>query len=85
MSMVVAWEDPPKVERNRPPGRWDETIEKLQAQPGRWAKIVVEESRGKAVGVYQAFRYRKGFDACTRSLGDGTFAVYARWVGEPDA
>lgn len=78
--MVMAWEEPPPVRHTRR-YRWDDVKSELRSKPGVWAKIAVVESKNEATTIYGSFRYH-GFESCQRSQGDGTFAVYARYLEE---
>ncbi len=91
---VLRWEDPPHSRNlgnkgGRPTdSRWNDIAETLRDERGRWA-VVFEGERQLAMsarsriseGRTVCFRPLGDFEACVRSY-EGTYTVYARYMGE---
>lgn len=62
--------------------RWAEVANKLHERPGEWAAVAeVDRRQGLRQDGYAAH----GLEATTRSNGDGTFTIWARSLGKPEA
>lgn len=71
----------PKAKRGRGShSKYDETIELLRANPGKWAVVLVEESRSKVSGAQRFLTtHYEGIEAASRTEGDEV-VLYARAV-----
>ncbi|MEU9120129.1 hypothetical protein AB0C96_09745 [Streptomyces sp. NPDC048506] len=66
-----------------------DTAEALRGRPGEWAHVDSHPNLNRATnqghrirtGKHTAFRPAGAYEAQTRSTGDGTADVYARYVG----
>jgi hypothetical protein len=70
----IEWVDPPPPPR----GRYRDVkgfIAKLQANPGQWAVVRKDAPSHNE----RQYLQRCGVEAVSRSNGDGTFTIYARW------
>jgi hypothetical protein len=89
---IFRWEDPPasrapKVPEQPGGGAWQETVARLQMEPGRWA-VIYEGTNGSASGLAWSIRrgglvgwgYPGDFETTTRAVAGQTL-VYARYVG----
>ncbi len=87
------WSDPPE-RANRPPGRPPReehiTIAKmLRENPARWARIAQASNSGTANALARAVRTGRSaftpehhFDTVIRKQDDGSWGVWARFLGE---
>jgi hypothetical protein len=67
--------------KHGPPGiRWQPVIDKLANTPGEWAAIGTLPANG-SMGNRGVKLRRKGVETRTRSNGDGTCTVWARYIG----
>lgn len=82
----LVFKDPPP--RNRPgrKSQWAPVLDQLRARPGEYAIIdddatrpalVTQINKGKIAGIVEG-----EFEATSHSNEDGTFTVYARFVGD---
>lgn len=89
---IIRWEDPPPS-RSKPAdrqrgSRYDRVATALQCKPGRSAVVFVGIP-GTASSIAAMIRTGRvscfgppgDFNACTRAQEDGTYAVYAWYVG----
>lgn len=92
---IIRWENPPPSRMARSKGgsresMWDDVAEWLRAEPGRWALVRENVSKANAtsanVMIYSGgatcFRPRGSFEAAMRTNVDGTYNLFARYVGE---
>lgn len=87
---MVEWKDPPPGETS--PGKWDDDANELRANPGQWAIVRTANERktldtlGTTIRKGRATSWlpAKSFEAVVRSNGDGTYAVYARYIGDKE-
>jgi hypothetical protein len=96
MTGVLRWEVPPPPSRagRRPPSdgwsRFASVAAELRSRQGEWG-VVFEGAQGSAsamashirLGQQICFTPSGDFDACARRLGDGLYATYAVYVGDP--
>lgn len=86
----IRWEDP---SAGGPVGRhkWLAVLEPLQAHPKRWARVRDYRSSTQAYSIAANLRTRKTYappgnwEFLARRVDSGTWAVYARYLGEGDA
>lgn len=92
---IIRWEDPPHSRNwgnvgGRPAdSEWNTVAEHLRDEPRRWA-VIFEGDRSGAnwakARVMSAsavcFRPLGAFQAAIRSNGEGTWTVFARYMGE---
>lgn len=68
-----------------PPGPapvdWQAVADQLATQPGRWAQIGTSDRRSGSYKRCKAY----GLQVTRRTNGDGTWAVWARYVGTQPA
>lgn len=84
MSAEIEFRDPP------PDGRssmdWEPIAEALRGRPGEWALVRTKSGASQAGAINNgrvaALRPIGAFRAISRSDGDGTCDIYARYVGE---
>lgn len=84
----IVWEEPPPSRYGAKRDGWNRIAAELRANPGRWARIRECETRGRASvwaqqvrqGQSSAWLPAGSFEAASRSV-DGTYVVYARYVG----
>jgi hypothetical protein len=67
----IEWEEPTEPRNRKKTAFWEAT----EARPGEWA-VYARDS--KSAGGALAYLKGKGYDAVSRSNGDGTATVYAR-------
>lgn len=88
MSEEVVWEDPPNGPGSS--GCWGKLLAPLREHPGRWAKVKVGNDVVRAEGsnikrgAYAGIEAGE-FEVTSRAVGDGRYALYARYVGEVEA
>ncbi len=70
----ITWQTPPTPKRG--PHSLDPILEALRANPGRWALVSTSDRRPN--GRQQYLKNHYGFEATSRVLPDGSFALYAR-------
>lgn len=81
----AVWETPPSA--RRPRTDWQPTSEELQAHPGQWQRIR-ENSKSAGLtshiktGQLTAFRPKGHFQSRSTKNPDGSYNIYARFVGE---
>lgn len=89
----MTWESPPPKKRGAPRVKWQREADALRKNPGKWAKLVVDTNQGGAhsmghqirSGVYAAFRPGGSFEIAVREINAKKFAIYVRYVGDPEA
>jgi hypothetical protein len=72
----LVWEDPPPSQR----GRWGRVAQQLAAQPEKWALVATID-----YGILSAATktlQRNGCETTSRSNGNNTCRLYARYVGK---
>jgi hypothetical protein len=81
--MTIRFENPPQNRRNTKRD-WDAIFTELRANPDQWA-IVAEKASPSMANQIKRGAYRSSdpgeFDAVSRSNGDGTVRIYARFIG----
>lgn len=87
MNNDFVWEDPPERGTYNPP--WevgadtyvDETLAKLQTQPGRWARVFI--GGGYATNNRKSLLDEAGCETRTvrTQTGSNIRRLYARWIG----
>ena len=83
----IVWEDPPAVTRPRAGGgKWVVLLQPLIARPEKWARVAELESRTSASSLAAALGGRTKtpsgrWEFTSRSLAEGRYAVYARYLG----
>ena len=83
----LTWEDPPLSRRGAPSTDWHAIAATLRTRPNEWA-LIVQKSRYSssssfiASGRINAFRPGGTFQGRSAKNDDGTFRIYARYVGE---
>lgn len=84
----IKWEEPPLANNtNKKRTRWSDVAEQLRAKPGSWA-LVSEAVKYSVTTTYinkgriTAFEPAGAYEATSRKRPDGSFDVYARYVGE---
>ena len=68
------------------PGIWTERMTQVQEFPGEWVRLDIKPNRQKANSLATNLRFiakRRGgrWNIATRTLTDGTCAVYVRYQG----
>lgn len=88
MSGELIFEEPPGARGGRAGssaiGQW---LTSLREHPGQWVKFPAPQKSSASSGNIGRGRYGAApgeFEASSRSAGDGTFWLYARYVGSPD-
>ena len=88
-SGILRWEDPPEAARGgRNRRAWFEgALETLKCKPGKWALVLLTETRSKASGrslsAKRTCKLRKlRYEWTYRALKDGRSGVYGRYVGD---
>lgn len=76
--MGVQWMtvDPPETSRRR--SKWKKVADELKTRPGVWAIVHEYSAAGGGSGPCTSLK-RQGCEAVTRTNGDGTSSVWARW------
>jgi hypothetical protein len=83
----VTWEDPPPARSRKSVRDWHAVAATLRTRPSEWA-LVVEKSRQNSTahfithGRIAAFRPEGMFQGRSAKNDDGTFRIFARYVGE---
>ena len=83
---MIAWQEP--SEEGWLPARsiWRRTARELQARPGVWASVCVDESAAYARSSCARLLRRYGCETLTRTTtDDGRISVWARWPEGMDA
>lgn len=81
----AVWETPPSA--RKPRTDWSKTADQLREKPGDWLRIQ-ENSKSAGLtfhiktGRLKAFRPSGEFQARSTKNTDGTYNIYARFVGE---
>jgi hypothetical protein len=94
-AQIIRWQDPPPARGNPSPksptrSRYDQVAVQLVANPFRSALLENGPRRNKldqiAAGIrtgrMRCFAPAGDFDACVRVAGDGTFNLFAWYVGD---
>lgn len=80
----IEWNDPPV--RHRRTHNWEPVAAALKERPGQWAKVAAGDAHRQtpyniANGQINAFKPAGAFEGRSRIAADGTYDVYARYVG----
>jgi hypothetical protein len=85
----IVWEDPPAINRggSTGPSLWERRLSPLLERPGTWAKVAVgtQSYCSSATGHLRDHRLKVPpglWEFAARTMGDGTGAIYARYLGE---
>ncbi len=62
------------------PGRWSHIFDQLAKRPGEWAQVGTINARS-SLGKDKHTFANHGVEVTTRTNGDGTSAIWARFVG----
>lgn len=84
----IIFEEPPASRRRGANVSYQDATATLKSRPGEWAIVRIAPTGNSAdstahqirVGILKSFRPAGHFDAVSRVI-DGTFRVYARYVG----
>lgn len=81
--MPIEWVD--EVPERRRSGRWVRVTQELRARPGQWAKVDTGVTNTAFATMLKQGRLGNAepgeFEATCRRNDDGTYDVYARYVG----
>lgn len=84
--IAFAWEDPPVIVRRGRATLADriaDPLAKLRHHPGKWAQVLIYRTAGSAYSACTNLAHALGgdYEWTSRTLDDGTGAVYGRYVG----
>lgn len=85
-SGILRWEEPPSAARPNRRSKWLPLLDDLRENPGvsgvltedaPSAQLVTLINKARIIGIEEG-----EFHATSRANGDGTYTVYAKYVGE---
>jgi hypothetical protein len=83
------WEDPPRQSARTYKGVWADRLSPLVDHPKRWARVATRSASSAYATVARlknrTYVYPPGrWEFISRNVGDGKWAVYARYLGAED-